>query len=120
MGCQEGCGGCCGSCGREVVLTPEELKMLMRFAEIPFLPVARRWDAEEPIYLEEQDRSVEEYSETLKWLELKGLISLDYHIRLANFNYAAYEDYPVQGSMALTSAGQAALDLIELQGTKEL
>jgi len=94
--------------------------VLMRFAEIPFLPVARRQDGEDPIYLEEQERTVEEYSETLKWLEIKGLISLDYHIRLANFNYAAYQNYPVQGSMALTAAGQAALDLIELQGTKDI
>lgn len=123
MGCGEGCGnrcgGCCGSCGRELVLTPGEIAMLRRFAEIPFLPVARRRDGEEPVYLEEGERPAEEYSEILSRLALKGLISLDYDLPLSNFDYAAYAPYPVQGSMALTAAGQRAVELLELQGMGE-
>lgn len=90
--------------------------MLLRFAEIPFLPVARRRDSEEPVYLEEREKTVEEYGEILSWLRLKGLISLDYDMPLSNFDYTAYAAYPVQGSMALTAAGQTALELLELQG----
>jgi len=123
MGCGEGCGdrcgGCCGGCGRELVLTPGEAAMLRRFAEIPFLPVARRRDGEEPVYLEERERSAEEYSEILSWLALKGLISLDYDLPLSNFDYAAYAPYPIRGSMALTAAGQRAVELLELQGMGE-
>lgn len=123
MGCGEGCGdrcgGCCGGCGRELVLTPGEAAMLRRFAEIPFLPVARRRDGEEPVYLEERERPAEEYSEILSWLALKGLISLDYDLPLSNFDYAAYGAYPVRGSMALTAAGQRAVELLELQGMGE-
>ena len=118
MGCQQGCGNCCGGgCGRELVLTPGEVAMLLRLAEIPFLPVARRRDGEEPVYLEEQEQTVAEYSEILSWLHLKGLISLDYDLPLSNFDYAADAAYPVQGSMALTAAGQAAVELLETQGT---
>lgn len=117
MGCQHGCGNCCGgSRGRELVLTPGEIAMLLRLAEIPFLPVARRRDAEEPVYLEERERTAAEYGEILSWLHLKGLISLDYDMPLSNFDYAAYAAYPVRGSMALTAAGQAAVELLETQG----
>ena len=117
-GCGNGCGSCCGGCGRELVLTPGEVAMLRRFAEIPFLPVARRRDAETPVYLEERERTIEEYSEILSWLSLKGLISLDYDLPLSNFGYEAYAAYPVQGSMALTVAGQRAVELLEVQGTE--
>lgn len=97
-------------------MTPEEISMLLRFAEIPFLPLARRRDSEEPIFLEPEKRSAGEYNEVLSWLQLKGLISLDYDMPLSNFDYSAYSAYPVRGSMALTAAGQAILELLELQG----
>ena len=46
MSCGQGCGKCCGGgCGGELVLTPGEISMLLRLAEIPFLPVARRRDS---------------------------------------------------------------------------
>lgn len=119
MSCGQGCGTCCGGgCGRELVLTPGEISMLLRLAEIPFLPVARRRDSEEPVYLEEREKTQAEYSEILSWLHLKGLISLDYDLPLSNFDYGAYDGYPVRGSMALTAAGQAAVELLELQGTR--
>ena len=100
------------------MLTPGEISMLLRLAEIPFLPVARRRDSEEPVYLEEREKTRAEYSEILTWLHLKGLISLDYDLPLSNFDYGAYAAYPLQGSMALTAAGQAVVELLELQGTR--
>ncbi len=122
MGCGANCGGggCCGGCGgcgRELWLTEGEVAFLMRFAQIPFLPVARRWDSETPIYLEEGDASL--YSGLLQSLALKGLITIDYHIPLSGFDYAAYEGYPCRGSMALTAEGQRAVELLEIQGAEE-
>lgn len=112
------CGTCCSQqCGRELILSPGEIAMLLRLAEIPFLPVARRRDSETPVFLEAQDRTKEEYSNILLGLNLKGLISLDYDIPLSNFDYMAYAAYPVQGSMALTGNGQAVVELLERQGT---
>lgn len=119
MGCENGCGGCGGCRRREIVLTPPEAALLLRLGELAFLPVARRWDGETPVYLEESGKPPEEYGEALAWLELKGLISLDYDLPLVNFDYAAYRDYPVHGSAALTAAGQEALESLELQGAQE-
>ena len=111
-----GCGGC-GGCGRrEIVLTPPEAALLRRLGEVAFLPVARRRDEETPVYLEETDRPPAEYGEALAWLRLKGLITLDYDLPLENFDYAAYREYPVHGSAALTAAGQEAVEVMELQG----
>lgn len=92
--------------------------MLRRFAELAFLPVARRGDSEMPVYLEERERTAEEYGNILTALRLKGLISLDYDLPLTNYDYSAYQPYPVHGSMALTAAGQAVVELLEIQGTK--
>lgn len=132
MPCISGCGTCgegtcacsyrCGKCccrnyGHELVLTPDEIWMLLLLAEIPFLPVARQRDSETPVFLEAQDKPKEEYSNILLWLNMKGLISLDYDMPLSNFDYGAYEAYPIQGSMALTKAGQAVIELLERQGT---
>ena len=99
-----GCGGGCGGCGRELWLTEGEVALLMRFAQIP-------------IYLEEGDASL--YSGLLQSLALKGLITIDYHIPLSGFDYAAYEGYPCRGSMALTAEGQRAVELLEIQGAEE-
>lgn len=38
---------------------------------------------------------------------------------LAGFDYAAYEGYPCRGSMALTEAGQRAVELLAIQGAEE-
>ncbi len=90
--------------------------MLTRFAEVPFLPVARRKDSRSPIFLEDADKTAEEYGVILYSLNRKGLISLDYNVPLSNFDYSSYTAYPIHGSMALTARGQAAVDLIEIQG----
>lgn len=126
MGCGDSCGGgCCGSCGgcggcgRELWLTEGEIALLGRFAQLAFLPVARRWDSETPVYLEDGAEKAALNSELLKALQLKGLISIDYDMPLSGFDYGAYEGYPCRGSMALTAEGQRAIELLEVQGAAE-
>lgn len=120
MSCEH-CGGC-GSCGarsrREILLTPPEAALLRRLGEVAFLPVARRYDSETPVYLEEADYAPAEYGEALAWLQLKGLVSLDYDLPLKNFGYTAYGDCPLRGSAALTATGQEAVEALELQGAE--
>ena len=125
MGCGEnGCsGGCCGSCGscggREIWVIPGEVELLGRFAQLAFLPVARRWDSEEPIYLEDGAEKAALNSQLLEAMRFKGLITIDYDMPLSGFDYSAYEGYPCRGSMALTAEGQRAIELLEIQGVEE-
>lgn len=119
--CSGGCCGSCGSCGggRELWVTEGEVALLNRFAELAFLPVARRWDSEDPVYLENGAEKAPLNGDLLKALQFKGLISIDYDMPLAGFDYAAYEGYPCRGSMALTEAGQRAVELLAIQGAEE-
>lgn len=116
-GC-EGCGsrGGCGGCSRALELTRAEMDFLRKLAEIPFLPVARKQDGEEPAYLEEGESLREHYARVLSHLERKGLISLDYDIPMAGGYSQAYDGYPLRGSIALTRRGQEALDALEYNG----
>ena len=117
------CGGNCASCGgyaKELVLTPAEAAMLKKLAQTPFLPIARHADEEYPIYLEDSDYPLKEYSLILACMEKKGLIDLDYHQSLVGFDYSAYSDYPLHGSMALTARGQEVWETLELQGTQNV
>ena len=107
-----GCPGCAG--GGALVLTEAEIAVLRRFGEIPFWPLSRAADREEPVCLEEGMDSA-----ALSALSMKGLIRLDYHLPLTNFDYAPYAAYPYRGSMALTAAGQRAVELLEIQGVEE-
>ena len=78
MGCgHDGCGAC-GGCGSALELTEAEVKLLDRFAQMPFLPVARRWDSESPVYL--ADGFGEEYGNAILMLQQKRLIRLDVDI----------------------------------------
>ena len=113
MGCNGNCSACSG-CARELVLTKKEIDFLNLLGQYAFLPVARSMGDLTPIYLEEGDK--EEMSLLLQCLEKKGLISLDYDKPLRLVDEAAYGDYPIRGSMALTERGQKVLELIELQG----
>ena len=112
-----GCSGNCAGCARELVLTREEIELLEKLGQIPFLPVARKMGDLTPIYLEEGEQ--EKYSLLLQILEKKGLISLDFDKPLAGFDCGAYAAYPIVGSMALTKRGQDVLDLLERQGFHE-
>ena len=116
MGC-ENCSGGCGGCARELTLTAGELDMLSKLSQIPFLPIARKIDDATPIYLEDTDHTVEEYSLILQLLEKKNLITLDFDRPLKN--HTPSPGYPIYGSMALTARGQQVLDLLELQGINE-
>lgn len=119
MGCGQGGCGSCGGCGGALELTKGELHLLRRFAALPFLPVARRWDSETPVCLEEGPDAAEACSAAILGLCQKCLIRIDYDIPLTNFDYAGYGGYPCQGSMALTARGQAAVELLEIQGIAE-
>ena len=110
------CSGNCGGCASQLVLTPAEADFLQKLAETPFLPVARRADDMVPVYLEETDYTLEEYSLILQCLEKKQLIAIDYDGPLKGCDLAAYAAYPVRGSFALTARGQQVLDVLEIQG----
>ena len=111
--CRGNCGSC-GGCARELTLTEAEVEFLQKFAQIPFLPVARRMGDLEPYYLEAD--APEDTGLILQCLEKKGLISLDYDKPLKGFDDSAYAAFPIRGSMALTERGQTVLALLELQG----
>ena len=113
------CGSCCGNCGGcggAMELTSGEIRMLLKLAEIPFLPVARKMSDDIPVYLEDNDETVEQYSLILQCMEKRGLISIDYDQPLAGFDAAAYAAYPIRGSFALTARGQQVVELLEIQG----
>lgn len=117
--CASDCGTCAPCCAGPLLLTRLELTMLQRFGESPFLPVARNAGDETPVYLEDETYPRDQYAAVLRNLEAKGLISLDYHLPLANFDYTSYAAYPLHGSMALTAAGQDALESLDVQGAEE-
>lgn len=118
--CSGNCSGCsgCSGCGGSLSMTQEELTVLHLFAQIPFLPVARRLDSTEPVFLEEQAFSVQEYGRILQHLEAKRLIRIDYDQPLPGADMSAYSDYPIHGSMALTARGQRVLELMDIQGVE--
>ena len=120
-----GCGNCCGNCGSCensggcMELTAGEIEMLHKLAQIPFLPVARHMGEDIPVYLEDGEKSREEYSLIIQCLEKRGLITIDYDQPLKCFDDSAYGDYPIRGSFALTLRGQQVYELLELQGIVE-
>lgn len=116
--CNHDCGSCSG-CAGVLELTEGEIGLLKMLGQFAFLPVARKADDMVPVYLEETDRSREEYSLILQCLEKKGLISLDFTEKLRGFDDCAYLSYPIRGSMALTQRGQQVLEMMELQGIRE-
>ena len=103
-----------------MVLTPGEIDFLRLLGQVAFLPVARKMGEPEPVYLEDDRRTVEEYSLLLQTLEKKHLISLDYDKPLQGFREDAYGAYPIRGSMALTQRGQQVLEWLDYQGAQEL
>ena len=116
--CRGNCGGCsgCAGCGGAMELTEGEIAMLEALGQIPFLPVARKMGEDIPVYLEDTERSEEEYSLILRCLEKRGLISIDYTMPLKGFDDSAYAAYPIRGSFGLTERGQRVLELLEVQG----
>ena len=121
MGCGKCNGNCasCSGCAGALELPQQELFMLQTLGQYSFLPVARKTDDMEPVYLEDDAYSQAEYSLILQCLEKKSLISISYDKPLPGADMAAYKGYPVHGSIALTERGYAVLDLLEKQGIQE-
>ena len=97
-------------------LTEGEIRMLLELGQIPFLPVARKMGEDVPMYLEEAEYTVDEYSLILQCLQKRGLISIDYDQPLAGCDTAAYAAYPIRGSFALTARGIGVVELLEING----
>ena len=118
--CGGNCAGCsgCSGCGGAMELAEGEIAMLRTLGQIPFLPVARKMGEDIPVYLEDSDRSPEEYTLILQCLEKRGLISIDYSAPLKGFDDSAYAAYPIRGSFALTQRGQRVVELLEWQGVQ--
>lgn len=116
-GCKNCSGNCqsCTGCSGALTLTEGEIAILQQLGQIPFLPVARKTDDMTPIYAEHPGK---EYSLILQCLEKKQLISIDYDVPLKGCDNAAYGNYPVRGSFALTARGQQVLELLEIQGAE--
>ena len=93
--------------------------MLRQFAQTPFLPAAAKSGPDGPVYLEDAQQNPRDSRSALRGLAKKGLIRVDYDIPLSNFDYQAYADYPLHGSMALTARGQAVAELMGIQGVEE-
>ncbi|MBE6982478.1 MAG: hypothetical protein E7437_09200 [Ruminococcaceae bacterium] len=113
MGNCEQCSGKCCHCGNPCLeLTEGEIAFLDKLAQFAYLPVARRADDMTPIYLEDSDYTMEEYSLILQSLEARGLVSLDYEAPIKGADMTAYRGYPVHGCVSLTQRGQTAADLL--------
>ena len=113
--CSGHCAGCSG-CAGALELTQWEIDFLTMLGQYSFLPVARKREDMTPVFLEDENRSREEYSLILQCLEKKALIRIDYDKPLRGADMSAYSGYPVHGSMALTERGYTVLDLLETQG----
>ncbi|MGM9638780.1 MAG: hypothetical protein ACI3XT_04225 [Butyricicoccaceae bacterium] len=115
-----GCGGCagggCGNCGGCAAafpaLTADELDLLDQLAQAAFLPLVWQQDGQ-PVFPED-GRRAGALGAAAAGLARKGLVSLD-QLPLDNYDYTAFASCR-QGSMALTARGQAAADLLEIQG----
>ncbi|MFR1050840.1 MAG: hypothetical protein ACOX67_01820 [Oscillospiraceae bacterium] len=101
---EHGCGGCGHHAPVEITLSRAEAALLARFAQCPYLPLARflarssREDELEAVglsavFLEDgaDNDQVKETGRLLERLESLGLITLDYDIPLSNYDYADYE-----------------------------
>lgn len=114
----DACDACdaCPGCG-DLLLTVDELTVLKRFAGLPFLPLACGTEDGIPVCLE-LEGDPDRIAAVLRNLESKGLVSLDYRLPLSNFDYSDYAAWPLRGSMALTAAGQDALEALDIQGVE--
>ena len=116
-----GCNHCqnCGGCS-ELILHTGEVAILKKLSEIPFLPVGREAASGRPVYLEDSDYTVSEYSDILLCLEKRGLICLDYTQPLSGSDFSAYAFCNQLGSFALTAKGQSVVEQLELLGIQEV
>lgn len=111
--CGSCCCGSCQGCLTDIVLTEDEVTVLGKFAQIPFLPVASDGNGDS-VYLENDLYTNAPCAVVFSVLQQKHLISIDYDIPLSNYDYQLYRDYRYHGSMALTSFGQYVIDKCNL------
>lgn len=134
MDCQQqntcaGCGqnACCASCGqpREIRLRRREADLLLRFAEVPFLPAARfslrrldgpaqEGDSLAPVFLCTPSDSLAAVCETAAVLERLAalrLISVSYTEPLSHYNYAEYVNAPSFTEFCARSSGIAVPEI---------
>ena len=121
MSCGGNCSGCsgCSGCGGSLELSQKEMDFLLLLGQVAFLPVARKKEDAQPVYLEDGEERREENALILLLLERKGLVTLDYDRPLKGSNMRSYSAYPIHGSIALTERGQRVLELLEYQGCQE-
>lgn len=103
----------CGGCGRDVILTGKAIELLELMGRYAFLPLGEK-DGK-AFYLAENG---ERYENSVTALRLSGLVTLDWDMPLAGFDYRGYEEAERRGSMALTKLGQDALDALSVQGAE--
>ena len=73
--CGRCCGGSCTGCGA-LELTPDEIALLRRFAQLPFLPIAQRMDGA-PVCMEEGEYRARALGDAAELLSSRGLAALD-------------------------------------------
>ena len=115
MPCNHDCSRCSG-CAGTLELTEAEMELLQQLGQFSFLPVARRADDMNPVYLEDDAHTREEYSLIIQCLEKKGLVDVDYRAPLKGYDMGVYRGYPVHGTIALTQRGQTVVEMLEIQG----
>ena len=110
------CGGnCsqCAGCGRQLVLTEQEILLLLELGQYSFLPVVRTAADPAP---RNPEQDGEEASLLLQCLEKKGLVRADFDRPLKGYAYPESVPVPLRGSLSLTERGYQVLDLMEFQG----
>lgn len=109
-----GCGACCGQ--GELILCPEEVKILLTLGQLAFLPVITKYQNGEPYMVpipEDAARFSHNFSDMIVSLERKRLISIDADLAIQNANYGEEPSARFRcGSLALTLQGQEVLDWI--------
>ena len=138
-GCSSGCGKSCSGCSSGA-LNDHEQALLLELAQTPFLPIVQFLRRESyfsapeplepsPVYLHdgsEDTSEVELTSLALRKLASRGYLSLDADVPLSGCDYVLYQTSALRqrlaalhpgytiivkrGSMALTAAGQEAVD----------
>lgn len=153
-GCTGNCATCGGCSASNDTLDLGELALMFELMETPFLPVCRftmtkageedtvRVTALAPVYFNAVDTTMEEakqIGEALLHLEEKGIITLDYDVKLENYDYVEYRNSDLykefkktvaegagkegflcdtavidMGSMALTDKGRAVIEYLSV------
>ena len=106
--CGSMCGGGCPACPygiAEVTLTPDEIRLLTLFAEVPFLPAGKKTDR-----IIFREASFPDAETCIRSLSQKGILAEDFDSPIGGFDYQTYADCDVCGSIGLTAFGQSILD----------